>query len=194
MARLIAEEGALSGREYPIEPGLTLGREPHNQVAMPDNKKASRDHAKVWREAPGRYTLADVGSRNGTLVNDGPVTRQPLRDGDLIRVGEQVFRFVLDEADRPAPKKDAAPASSLADVIAGKARPTATAGSAAAASGVPTIEVKSRVLQYSKKAAGGSLATWDVGQSAGGLRWLMILVALAVAAGLFFLVRGIVGG
>jgi hypothetical protein len=195
MARLVAEEGALKGREWPIEPGLTLGREAHNQIAMPENRKASRDHAKVWRESVGKYSIADVGSRNGTLVNDGPVTRQPLRDGDVIVVGEQTFRFVLDDADRPAAKKEAAPAapaSSLADVIAGRAKPTT--GSAASAGGIPAITVKSRVLQYSKKDAGGSAAGWEVGQSSGAMRWIGIGIALAVAAGLYFAVRAFLGG
>jgi predicted component of type VI protein secretion system len=189
---LIAEEGALQGREYPIEPGLTLGREAHNQVPMPENRKSSRDHAKVWRESPGKYTVADLGSTNGTLVNDERVSRKPLVDGDEIRLGDQVFRFVLDDAERPAKKE--APSASLADVLSGKAKPTATAGSAAAGAEAATITVKSRVLQYSKKAGGGSLASWDVSQSAGPTRWVLILVALAVAAGLFFLVTRLVGG
>ena len=45
---------SLSGKAWKIDPGLTLGREAHNTIAMPDNKKSSRDHAKVWREAPGQ--------------------------------------------------------------------------------------------------------------------------------------------
>jgi predicted component of type VI protein secretion system len=191
MARLVAEGGALAGKEWPIEPGLTLGREPHNQIPMPDNRKASRDHAKVWREGAGKYSIADVGSRNGTLVNDGPVTRQPLRDGDVIVVGEQTFRFVLDDAERPARPAPAGPSASLADVLAGRAKPTATAGSAAASPDVPAITVKSRVLQYSKKTAEGSVASWDVSQSGGGFRWVALLVALGVAAALFFAIRAL---
>jgi pSer/pThr/pTyr-binding forkhead associated (FHA) protein len=198
MARLVCESGPLSGREWAIEPGLTLGREAHNQVAMPENKKASRDHAKVWREAPGKYTVADLGSTNGTFVNDGKVARQPLVDGDEISIGEVRFRFVLDEADKPpAPKKREGPAQSLADVLSGRS-PLATARNPGAAtggeSGAAKIEVKERVLQYSKKKGKGSVASWDVGQSSGGTKWAMIAIALAVAAGLFFLVRSLVAG
>jgi hypothetical protein len=126
-------------------------------------------------------------------VNDERVSRKPLRDGDEIRLGDQVFRFVLDDVDRPAKKE--APAASLADVLSGKAGPTAAAGAGGGAGGdAPTITVKSRVLQYSKKAGGGSVATWDVSQSSGPLRWVLVLVALAVAAGLFFLVVRLVAG
>jgi predicted component of type VI protein secretion system len=190
MARIVAESGSLSGKEWPIDPGVTFGREAHNTIAMPENKKSSRDHAKVWREGPGRYSIADIGSTNGTLVNDEKITRQPLADGDEIRIGEWVFRFVLDADEKPKPKEP--PASRMADVLGSKG---ADGGPAAGASGAgPTIEVKSRILQYSKKDAKGSVASWDVSQAAGGMKWLVILGILAVAAGLFYVARMLAGG
>ena len=54
--------------------------------------------------------------------------------------------------------------------------------------GGPTIEVKQRLLQYSKKQAGGSVAGWDLSQASTGTRWIFYGVALAIAAGLYFLV------
>ena len=106
MARLVAESGALEGQTFPIDLGLTLGREQHNSIPMPANRKASREHCKVWREAPQKYSVADFGSTNGTQVNDAKVVRQPLNDGDRITVGDVVFRFEFDDEDRP--KKPAA--------------------------------------------------------------------------------------
>ena len=40
-----------------------------------------------------------MGSRNGTLLNDQPLSRARLRDGDRLQVGRSVFRF--DDADAP---------------------------------------------------------------------------------------------
>src|SRR5262245_40887497 len=97
MARLVGESGPDAGHEWTVEGGLTLGRDAHNAIAMPDNKKSSRDHAKVWKEGAGRYAVADLGSTNGTLVNDEKVTRHVLVDGDEVRVGDATFRFLLDE-------------------------------------------------------------------------------------------------
>lgn len=202
MARLVGESGSVAGKEWPIEVGITLGREAHNTIGMPDNRKASRDHAKVWKEGPGRYSVADLGSTNGTLVNDERITRQALVDGDEVRVGEFTFRFVLDEDEKP--KKKEGPAR-LTEVLGGKpagdpfapdgggAAPKGAPGTAGGA-GAPAIEVKQRVLQYSKKAATGSVAGWDLSQAAGGTRWAFYLVALAVAAGLFFLVKTLAAG
>lgn len=186
MAQLVIESGPLAGRTFAIDPGLTIGREAHNTIAMPDNRKCSRDHCKVWRESPGRYSIADLGSTNGTLVNDEKITRQALKEGDVIAIGEVTLRFELGEDEKPKPK--AAPTrASLSEVLSGKAAPTPTAGSAAsAASGAPAIEVKQRVLQYSRKDAGKTALRTDLGQTAGLQKWIYVGIALAAAAGLFY--------
>lgn len=199
MARLVGESGSVAGKTWVIEVGLTLGREGHNSIAMPDNRKASRDHAKVWREGPGRYAVADLGSTNGTLVNDDRVTRHTLVDGDEVRVGEFTFRFLLDDDEKP--KKREGPGRA-ADVLGGRPEgDPAAAGTGhkgapgtQGGAGAPAFEIKQRVLQYSKKAASGNVTGWDLSQASAGTRWLLYLVALAVAAGLFFLVSSLVGG
>jgi pSer/pThr/pTyr-binding forkhead associated (FHA) protein len=191
MARLVVVEGDLEAREYPIDPGVTLGREKHNSIPMPTNRKASRDHAKVWREGPKSYAVADLGSTNGTLVNDAPVTRAALKDGDLVRVGEVLFRFELDEDEKP--KAKAAPERpDLAALLRGEAtaRPAAPTGGGPDLSG--TIEVKQRVLQYNKKSLSGSPTRLDVSQTAGLQRWVILLVVAAAAVGLFLLVKNLV--
>lgn len=206
MARLVAESGSLTGKDWKIDPGLTLGREAHNTIGMTDNKKASRDHAKVWREGPGRYAVVDLGSTNGTQVNDDRISgRHTLVDGDELRVGEFTFRFLLDEDEKPKKRE---PAARLQEVFGnagggGGAAPgggMGIAGSPAAATDTSgkavagTIEVKSRILQYSKKQGGGSAVQMDLGQAAGGQKWLLILAALAVTAGLFWFVMHLAQG
>lgn len=193
MAQLVVTAGPLEGKVFPIDPGLTIGREAHNTIAMPDNRKCSRDHAKVWREGPKAYAVADLGSTNGTLVNDAKISRQPLKDGDVIAIGEVTLRFELGEDEKPKAKA-APPRASLADVLSGKAPLAGQTGSAAsggAGGEAAKIEVKSRLLQYHKKAAGpGGLKT-DVSQTAGLQRWLLIGIALAVAAGLYVAMQSI---
>ncbi len=196
MARLVAESGSLSGKEWKIDPGLTLGREAHNSVPMPDNKKASRDHAKVWREGPGRYAVADLGSTNGTCVNDEKVSKKALVDGDEVRVGEVTFRFLLDDDEKPK-KKELAPMGPdrLHAVLSGEVKPSPTAGSAGAAQGGgDAMIVKSRVLQFQKKDAKGSVASWDLGQMSGPVKWALLLIAIGMAAGIVWLLSGALGG
>jgi len=81
--------GSLAGREIrvPLRPGRhRLGRAPLNDIVL-DDRSVSREHAEIAVEPPGA-TIHDLGSKNGTWLNDahvsGPV---PLGRGDRLRVG-----------------------------------------------------------------------------------------------------------
>lgn len=67
------------------EERITLGRRAENQLVLA-GEKISRDHAAVVRE-DGLYFLIDLGSANGTYVNDRRIERAPLAEGDRIRLG-----------------------------------------------------------------------------------------------------------
>jgi pSer/pThr/pTyr-binding forkhead associated (FHA) protein len=49
-------------------------------------------HAKLTRSEDG-YVIEDLSSRNGTYVNDSPVERQLLKDGDEIRIGRVLLEY-----------------------------------------------------------------------------------------------------
>src|SRR5207302_3768137 len=70
---------------------LTLGRLKESDVPLPD-PGASRRHAEVRRSGED-YVLVDLGSTNGTMVNDQAVSEQPLRQGDRITIGRTVLEF-----------------------------------------------------------------------------------------------------
>jgi DNA-binding CsgD family transcriptional regulator len=73
--------------------GVTLGRDEGNDVVMPDDMQVSRVHAKI-AQRNGQWILADLGSRNGSFVNTRLIHEHPLRDGDQLCFGSQVFSFV----------------------------------------------------------------------------------------------------
>ena len=70
---------------------VTIGRTSKSDVCI-RSSAVSRDHARLL-VAPGSVTLVDVSSTNGCFVNDEPVKKQRLRDGDLVRIGDRTFRF-----------------------------------------------------------------------------------------------------
>lgn len=70
---------------------VTLGRLPECDIVMSD-PGASRQHARI-RHVDGEYVLTDLGSTNGTLVNDDPVRERILQDGDRITIGETLLEF-----------------------------------------------------------------------------------------------------
>ncbi len=77
-----------------------IGRAAANDVVLPDvEKRVSGRHARIDR-AGGSYRIVDLGSTNGTFLNDRrlePNVDQELRDGDRISIGNYVLRFLLME-------------------------------------------------------------------------------------------------
>ena len=198
MARLVCIRGELEGSTFDIDKGLTIGRATHNTIVLAATRGVSREHAKVWKQGLRQYSVADLGSTNGTLVNDGRHDRTGLSDGDTVQVGDAVFRFELDDADRPA---SPAPTSALASAgraeassLFGAPSPAAesdTGDAAPAAGGMPQIVVKDRVLQYSKKADKGTQLGWDVSQLAGWQKAVFWLVGLGVAGALYLVMKNV---
>ena len=91
-ATLTLYEGGSPARTYSLgKPVVTLGRLPESDVVVAD-PGASRQHARITN-ANAEFVLADLGSTNGTLVNDQPVREQALADGDRITIGETVLEF-----------------------------------------------------------------------------------------------------
>ena len=78
-------------------PRITIGRSARNDLCVED-PFASRLHAEV-RSRGDSFWLSDLGSANGTLLNDVRMTVPVmLRDGDIIRIGETAIEF-NDRAD-----------------------------------------------------------------------------------------------
>lgn len=95
-------------REFWIGRGgfLSIGRERSNDVVI-ENLGVSRFHAKI-DSVDDRFLLTDLDSKNGTLVNDAPVTSHWLSDGEVITIGKYTLTFICDEA-RERPTGDDSP-------------------------------------------------------------------------------------
>jgi FHA domain-containing protein len=72
---------------------VTIGRTSKSDVCI-RSSAVSRDHARLLI-APGGVTLVDVSSTNGCFVNDAPVKKQRLQDGDVVRIGDRSFRYTF---------------------------------------------------------------------------------------------------
>jgi hypothetical protein len=80
-----------SGRSYALTETTTIGRLAECDVVV-DDPGASRQHATIRRTDAG-FVLTDLGSTNGTLVNDRPVQEHLLEDGDRVTIGETTLEF-----------------------------------------------------------------------------------------------------
>lgn len=91
-ARLISRQQDGSEKEYQLGPVETvIGRSIEADIRIVEGT-VSRQHAKVIFGARG-FTVADLGSENGTLVNGERIKKRLLEKGDLIRIGPAEFEF-----------------------------------------------------------------------------------------------------
>src|SRR5262245_41874562 len=75
-------------RNYAFEkPVISVGRDPAADVYV-DNPGVSRDHFRLERMAEGEYQVVDLGSANGTFVNDQMVNTAIVHNNDVIRFGK----------------------------------------------------------------------------------------------------------
>jgi DNA-binding NtrC family response regulator len=80
-------------------PDVVLGREPGPGGFIIPQSAVSRAHARLTRDGTSdTWTIADLDSRNGTLVNGRFVREAALEDKDEIRVGNAILKFVAQGA------------------------------------------------------------------------------------------------
>lgn len=90
---LVVISGGELGKKHDLPQGMTiLGRSSRADIRIHE-ESVSRTHASI--ESDGEELLIqDLNSTNGTYVNDRPVQDRVLRDGDLVRVGRILFKFL----------------------------------------------------------------------------------------------------
>jgi pSer/pThr/pTyr-binding forkhead associated (FHA) protein len=134
---LVAVAGPRKGSEFPlIDERTTIGRGSDNVLVIPDIS-VSRQHVIVQREGD-RWVVVDQGSGNGTRLNGRGISRQALRHGDEIAMGDTVVQFVepggvMARGAKPVP----------ADALRTQERPEITSAKAA-----PQSALKRRAPLY----------------------------------------------
>ena len=99
--RIAAITGKLDDTVISMNEGpVLIGRQAGATLKI-GNASVSRRHAVIEKDGD-RFIIADLGSRNGTFVNDVPVRRRELHHGDRVRIGESQFFFLYEETDDPS--------------------------------------------------------------------------------------------
>ena len=85
--------GPLMGTRYVLDADLAvIGRTEDCKVRNTDGS-VSRYHARIDRR-DGGYAVTDLGSTNGTFVNNVLHAQSRLTDGDYLRIGNCIYRFL----------------------------------------------------------------------------------------------------
>ena len=76
---------------------MPIGRDPASAIPL-ERDSVSRQHAELSRTGQDQWMVRDLGSTNGTFVNERPVepgeAGEVLRSGDQLRFGDVVFKFL----------------------------------------------------------------------------------------------------
>lgn len=87
-------QALMVGEVIALQQVTLLGRDPDNTITLSD-VAASNRHARISREN-GVWWLEDLGSRNGTLLNELPLSKPvSLVDGDIIGIGKVRLRLEI---------------------------------------------------------------------------------------------------
>lgn len=93
MAKLIITlDGQLLSEFELDQERITIGREPHNDIPI-DNLAISGEHAAITTFHNDDF-VEDLGSTNGTLVNNQSITKHALHHGDEIEIGKYRLKYV----------------------------------------------------------------------------------------------------
>ena len=104
MPSLVFLAGPIAGRRYKLGEGeYVIGRRSDCQIFVPD-MRVSRQHARLWKDGDGGWTLEDLGSNNGTYINGVRVQQSaPLKHEDEITIANNRIRVEARDAT-PEPK------------------------------------------------------------------------------------------
>ncbi len=117
MGFVITGEGD-SRRKVAVGDHLVIGRAGDNGLVLADSA-ASRRHAEIERMGQD-FLYRDLGSSNGTKVNNRDTIHRELKHGDLIRIGQSTIRFIVGPPINPEGRDPREVNRELQDWIEGK--------------------------------------------------------------------------
>lgn len=97
--RLVVLQGKELAAQYLLETlELHLGRTRSVDITL-EGEGVSRDHARILQEGD-TFVVEDLQSTNGTFVNDVRIDRRVLQEGDLVKIGPNILKFVVSPSEK----------------------------------------------------------------------------------------------
>ena len=102
--RLVSDCSWLPGKAFIVPPGKTIsiGRGDNCDISIPGTH-LSRKHAELYIK-DNQLFVKDLGSSNGTFLNEKSIVDGPAKNGDQLRLDVYTFRLVAPESDMYKPR------------------------------------------------------------------------------------------
>lgn len=140
--KLVVVGGDVKTTELTLRLPSTIGRGRGTSVVLP-HPLVSRQHCELF-EADGQLMVRDLGSLNGTFVNNQRVTESPLPPGELLTIGTVTFRAVYESLEAAHSVTPASKSAAGDKTIPASKAPTIKA----AAKESPAAHSDSEVLEF----------------------------------------------
>ncbi|MCW8132497.1 MAG: FHA domain-containing protein [Planctomycetota bacterium] len=98
-AKLIGQKEPVKDQEVVCGGPVTVGRDPTSNSLPINHPSISRKHGRIFQEGTA-WNVEDLGSSNGTFLNEVRIQKVRLKDGDVVRFGDVPFKFQM---ARPEP-------------------------------------------------------------------------------------------
>jgi len=136
--KLVVVGGDVKTDEIKLRLPATIGRGKGASITLA-HPLVSRKHCELT-EVSGQLQVRDLGSLNGTFVNNQRVSESPLKPGELLTIGTVTFRAVYEEAESDLrPPQVSGPYPKVASFAEATAR-RGVAGAAATDPGAKTVD------------------------------------------------------
>jgi two-component system, cell cycle response regulator len=89
---LVVLYGKNLGKRYFLDREVIVGRSESATIQV-DQESVSRHHVKLETDG-GRTTATDLSSTNGSFINNARIGSMELRDGDQLKVGQTIFKYL----------------------------------------------------------------------------------------------------
>ena len=92
--RLVVQHSKVidDGKVFQIKSGVTIGRSPRSQIALPD-EYVSQTHARIFARRQFLF-IEDLGSTNGTFIDGRRIEGEhQIKPGQEIVIGDTIFRY-----------------------------------------------------------------------------------------------------
>jgi pSer/pThr/pTyr-binding forkhead associated (FHA) protein len=101
---LVIKKAGITFNEFRFNKGpIYIGRHMNSQVFLPD-RAVSRQHTVIYATQEGKWMVEDLDSANKTFLNDKPIHKSEIKDGDVIRISDfniKVGLFEIANEEKP---------------------------------------------------------------------------------------------
>jgi pSer/pThr/pTyr-binding forkhead associated (FHA) protein len=166
---LVIKKGGITFNEFRFVKGpIYIGRHMHSQIFLPE-RAVSRQHAVIYITQDGQWVVEDLDSANKTFLNEKPIHKASIQDGDVLKIADFSIEIHLMETL----EKEEKPID-LADTLTSSVHDIQVIVKKFGTEHAPSLKVPSKRIKHFAQATDSICSAKNVDQIASGLITIML--------------------